>query len=274
MTQIFLYAGVTSFPNPGDWDAVANKVECLGSGCRGGWAVIIPNVRTAKNAAGGGGGGGYGYAENLNPAFPVAVNVGLRDRSGIFNTQSPSNTYWDTWALAPGGVQGYCGGTVSMTTGGAGGSFYPIGYSGGWGGRGTGAFSTPGGGGGGSAGPHGNGVTGWASVPSGPEMPPEDSPAGFGGAADGYTVPGAVGLGVNGLSGTQWDALHGCGSGGSSSPVSPAGVLAGIGGSYGGGGGGQAGESTAGAPGSGADGLLIITYTPRPPNRRRVVMMT
>jgi hypothetical protein len=231
MTQIFLYIGTTSFPDPGDWNPADNRVECLGVGGSGSVSYNAPFVAVAAQAeptpligtssGGGGGSGGYGFGVNLAPAFPVPIE--------FFAT----GTAWHDPVVR---IVGFCGTTPTMGSGGVGGSFSPAGYSGANGGPGGGGI---GGGGAGAAGPNGAGGGGTA---------------GIGGSADGGTVPGGATSGASGISGTQWDALHGCGSGGAS------GGPPGAGGNYGGGGGGADG----GASGFGADsaGLIVITYTP------------
>jgi len=234
MPLIFLLTGASSFADPGDWNPV-NKIECLGSGSTGALAKV-DSPEGSGLSGGGGGGGGYGFATNQSPSFPVTVNIAAK------NTVT-SSTWWNSSSTIWGGS-----GEVIQSgnyNGANGGNFGPQGYSGGHGGN-PWDYGEMGAGGGGAAGPHGIGSVGANTNPSTP---------GVGGAGDGGTTP------ASGQNGTQWDASHGCGSGGIGSTFS---VAAGAGGNYGAGGGSQA-MSSGMAVGQGKDGLLVITYTSLPP---------
>jgi hypothetical protein len=237
---IFLLTGVSSFPDPGDWDPVNNKVECLGSGYQGGATYVAGEFGYAPGS--GGGGGGYGVKNGSNPAFPVNVHIAPANASGTFG-DNPNATFWND-AGGPNNHEAWgCPGSAAST------SNYGIGgygktYAGGNGGASIGPDGpSPAAGGGGAAGPHGVGNTG--------------STGGAGGAGDGGTTP------PSGIAGAQWDASHGCGSGGAGSAA--IGAPGGAGGLYGAGGGGQFQGGTQ-PVGAGRDGLLVITYTSLPPS--------
>jgi hypothetical protein len=129
---------------------------------------------------------------------------------------------------------GTTGGVGNSTTGGTGGSG-PAGTGGGAGGASLGAAGSAGtatsGGGGGGGGPD-----------------------------DGASTPG--GNGGNGGSGSDWDSTHGAGGGGGSTGGANNTKNAGSGGLYGAGGGGGGNFVTGAAGGDGAQGLIVISYTP------------
>lgn len=233
MTQVFLIPpdfNVHTWPDPGNWNQIANTVECVGTGGNG--------ASTGNFNGGGGGGGAYAVGRNMTLTFPVSYSVGNANGNATnFNSTSP------LFVNSGNVVSATAGGTGNSSSGGGGSpgtGFYPAGFAGGVGGNSPGAP----GGGGGAGGPHGAGavgVAGGASV------------AGAGGAGDGGTVPGGA-AGSPGNSGTQWDSSHGIGSGGGGG----AGGTAVAGGNYGGGGGG----SNSASQGIGAKGIIVITYAP------------
>jgi hypothetical protein len=253
MPLIFLLTGVSSFPDPGDWNPVNNKVECLGSGYQGGGNYLGPEFAdapvqlTGPDPGAGGGGGGYGVKNGSNPVFPVKVNIAPANVFGAMGGDSASATFWnEAGGVNNHEVYGAPGSGVNISAGGAGGSGTT--YAGGTGGGASGTGGTPAAGGGGAAGPHGAGAAG--------------ATGGAGGAGDGGTTP------PSGVAGTQWDASHGCGSGGAGAASAVAG---GAGGLYGAGGGGQFGGATQPA-GAGRDGLLVITYTSLPKVNYAIIM--
>jgi hypothetical protein len=243
MPLIFLLTGVSSFPDPGDWDPVNNKVECLGSGYQGGINYLGPELAdapvqlTGNDPGGGGGGGGYGVKNGSNPVFPVNVHIAPASVYAASGGDSPNATFWNDAGGANNHEVWGAPGTGGQTGGGGGGGVGKT-YAGGTGGNGSGTGGTSAAGGGGAAGPHGAGAAG--------------ATGGAGGAGDGGTTP------PSGVAGTQWDASHGCGSGGAGSAA--IGAPGGAGGLYGAGGGGQFGDSTQ-PVGAGQNGLLVITYT-------------
>lgn len=174
----------------------------------------------------GGAGGGYSASSNLTISGSVSLAVGGLGGSTWFNGASAGAA------------------TVSATTAtntGNGATKYN-GGSGGGGDAGTGSS----GGGGGAAGPHGNGNNGTNTGTLGGTGGSGD--AGFGGGGGDNSAGG---------NGTEFDATHGCGGGGCGGRSGGGGRA---GGYYGAGGGG-AGKSTP-SPGSGIQGLIVVTYTP------------
>jgi len=273
-TRIFLY-GISlttggpalgcTFPDPGNWNKNANRIEAIGAG-QNGWSGIFEPIGAS---GGGGGGGAYGFGVNVPTNLPTGYTV--------WPTQGAPYgglvCIWGSFAYsgAGPGIQGpgvvyaelaYGGQNNSAGSGGL--QFYPSGYRGGSGGNGVGsdAFNTPGGGGGGAGGPGGAGGNGGAAT---------TITFGAGGTANGGVVAGGFPANANGNTGTEWGSIAGCGSGGAGSINRL--NNAGGGAFYGGGGGGGAvGFSPAGPGGGGGDGLIVITYTPLPPGMQAQVI--
>lgn len=260
MTQIFLLAPANpgSFPDPGNWNPLANIVECVGAGGQGSTAYTAPGraddgpvTFTGTSTGRAGGGGAYAYGKNLTPVFPINIFISPTGGTlagfsltsfGGLNGSDQTNSL----VSADSGVAG-----LGMNSGGQGGAFVkPNGYGGGSGGGGPGATGN-GGGGGGAAGPYGNGANGAVGGAS----------IGAGGAADGGTIAGGTAAAPAGLTAPRWDLSHGVGSGGAGASTAGS-VAGGAGGMYGGGGGAAATGSTGGGPGAGTPGLIIITYLP------------
>lgn len=263
-TQIFLYTGTTSFPNPGNW-TTNNKIECVGPGGYGGpWGPGCMNAAIGS----GGGGGAYAWAANLSPTFPAPVLIPAPIRGNAATPDQSGSTWWSGFSQAAGNIiarlgrSGTGSSSTQQTSPGVGGNLaYPQGNFGGTGGTGNqnqgGAGGTGGqGGGGGAGGPNGVGLVGGSSA-SGPGI----NTLGYGGAGDNGTTPQAI-TGAN--NGTQWDNIHGIGSGSSGSNNSAAGTGY-VGGLFGGGSGGvYAGNNTL----AGGNGLIVISYVPTPPPPR------
>ncbi|HVV39417.1 MAG TPA: DUF2341 domain-containing protein, partial [Candidatus Paceibacterota bacterium] len=144
------------------------------------------------------------------------------------------------------GGAGNISASASFTTGGAGGG----GAGGGGSGTNGSAGGTPSGSTGGAGGNNAAGVGGGAAATGGTN-------GGGGGGSSSATAPG------NGGAGADWDATHGAGGGGGSSGGNFNQVGA-NGGLYGGGGGSGGGWGSSGsrAGGNGAQGIIVITYTP------------
>jgi hypothetical protein len=174
---------------------------------------------------------GAGASPGGGAAYANSINVALTP-SGTASYEIAAPGVGDTWFNAATLGASVCGAKgASGTTGGqsSGCVFNNFANSGG------NAASNGGGGAGGPSGAGGN------------------ASGNTGGAADGGAVAGAT-AGNPGNSGTEFDATHGCGSGGGGDAGSGAG---GNGGLYGGGGGGAAEN-----PGGGAQGIIVITYAP------------
>ena len=254
-TVVFLAGtgGVDTWQVPEKWNNADNYIEALGPGGNGG---------SASGSVGGGSAGGGAYAKTNNvqlvPRGTASYRVGL---GGTHNSTWLSNTGVAPTTTAQ-GVLAECGYNASSTSGNIGGRVaQSIGdtlFRGGNGKNGgttfSGLFTFPSyAGAGGAAGPGGRGGDGLAGQ-NGAIFWGGGAGAGNSGAgADSASSTGAAGSdgggdgGTNGPggAGTNWDASHGSGGGGASN---------GGGGLYGGGGGGNGGP--------GAQGLLVITYTP------------
>lgn len=186
----------------------------------------------ARNVGSGGsaGGGGGAYAPKNNLSLTPGANVSYQ-----IGTQSSTASVSATWfssatTVKAAGALNSIGGKAADSIGDS-----PI-YSGGS------AYAGFQSGGGGAAGPNGDGASSTAANSGG-----GDGDAGHGGTGSAYNAN------LPGNAGTEWaSAGSGGGGGGSSAATGTAG------GKYGGGGGGCAGNNS----GSGAPGVIVITYTP------------
>ncbi len=258
VTFLVTTGGTQTYPIPQDWNNSANTIEAIGPGGNGGSNGVM--------ACGGAGGGAYCKATNLQliPRGTASYVVGT---PGI-----------DTWFKSVSDVLAKAGSNGAGATGGVGGAAAACvpssgAFSGGAAGNGSGNGA---GGGGGAAGPGGAGGAGADGTSAG------GGSGGGGGEGGGNSGPGTAGSGTTGGSGggggqggnggnggvsapgnpgaagTNFDGSHGAGGGGGGGG-SP-GVAAGAGGGlYGAGGGGA---TYGGTPGLGAQGLIIVTYTP------------
>ena len=263
-TRIILYAqgsqNITympcTFPDPGNWNPNANKVEVVGAGQAG-----VP-AYAGIGSGGGGGGGAYAFATNIPATFPVSFSVfPTYGNAGLALCMWGSSETTNALLTGPGIVYAAVAISASPPGPGVGATiFYPQGFRGGSGGAGGtgqgGPLNAPGGGGGGAGGPAGNGGNGGNAT---------TALQGGGGSANAGTTPGGTTPNSNGSSGTEW-GIVGCGSGGAGSTNYT--VAAGAGAAVGGGGGGGAYPGTApgfpgyGIWGSAGDGLIVVTYTP------------
>lgn len=270
MTVIVLTSG-SSWTVPADWNSSNNTVEAIGGGAGGdNWGY-----------GAGGGGGAYAKIANLTltPSSTVSFSVG---GGGAANTDGS-----DTWFNSVATLLAKAGKHSASASGGAGGlaseCVGTVAYSGGSGGNASNYGSS---GGGGAGGPNGSGANG-GSGSAGPEYA-----GGGGGGAGGGVAGGNAVLTTGGIGGANWYG-SGAGAAGSSSDGG-AGSLGGGGGgsgtpsydggaggagtewaSYGAGGGGGGGYNVGGSgglygggggggatPASGAQGIIVITYTP------------
>lgn len=280
MTQIVIYlTSGSSWTVPSNWNSSNNQIECIGGGAGGGSGA----------ATGGGGGGEYATITNFSatPGDIIPIHIGAGGAAATAGTDTWLNSTSTVLAKAggaPSGTTGGLGGTggVGSTThnGGNGGNAASSGGSGGGGGAGgpngvggsggTGAAlpftngASGGGGGNGGGGTGGSGVGdsgggggGNNSSSSGGGVGANatrngasgTNGGGGGGGYDGSPNPGHAGNGSNGI---EW-GTHGSGGGGGGATLSSG--VSGTGGLYGGGGGGRDG-------GVGAQGIIVITYTP------------
>ena len=296
---IFLTTG-TSWVVPNDWNSSNNTVECIGAGGGGdsGWEnagggggayaksvnlTLTPGASVTYQVGAGGAGGPTTSSANF------AGGDGISGTDTWFNSGSFPSSGSACGAKAGQGGTSFAG-TPNTSLGGTASASYASGtgsvkYTGGTGGQG----SWGGGGGGGAAGPNGAGANGG----NGNGVPAMGG--GGGGGADGgtaggnavSTTGGAAGVGANGGgsggagptsatvgnaggAGREWTqtsdlTVAGAGGGGSGSGSSSSGKTGGAAGNYGGGGGGaghNGGDPETNAGGAGANGIIVITYTP------------
>ena len=292
---ILTATSTTTWTVPDDWNSANNTVEVIGGGGGGG-----DDTTTGSN--GGGGGGAYAKSVNvsLTPGATVGLHIADGGGSGVdgeasyfCNSTSNCSSLSDT-AVVAGAAGGAAGDTGSAGAGGLAASSTAVGsgsvtFSGGDGGLSTGQG---GGGGGGAAGPNGAGADGGGAGDLG-----GGGGGGNGGGSTGATsntVDGGDGgnnyLGTGGGAGgleSLWqageDGVDGGGAGGGSDfTIGGTGgdgaewSTAGSGGGGGGGGdfqgggsgglygagGGGIGDGTSNPAGSGAQGVIVITYVP------------
>lgn len=287
MTTIFLISGST-WTVPSDWNASGATIECIGPGGNGG--------KDPNN--GGGQGGGYGKVtspSNINVGDTLSIQIGA---GGSTNPTWLKNNASTIIVQGDYGANASAGGSRTQTNigdvtynGGVGGT--PQGFSGGGGGggaagpNGNGARggnavhyagnSSSGGGGAASGGSQGadalntspaasggdasngsgHGAGGTSASQSGTAGTPQSGYGGPGGGAAYYTTAVAHNAGPGAI-GQEWDSTHGAGGGGGGAGGNSGNGA--DGGLYGGGGGG-CGNSN-GIAGSGAQGVIVITYTP------------
>lgn len=255
-TKVFLTKASSSpWTVPSDFGSLVS-VECLGGAGSG------------NGASTGSGGGGSAYAAITSTTTPLiagvttinfGVGAGGAPPSGSTGADGTA-TWWNATSLSDAVTQGsakscaadFGRGGVAATAGAGGLAANSVGttkFDGGSGNRGT---TT--GAGGGSGGPDGAGQT---------------APGAAGGFADGSaTPPGTPGgtSGNPGVSGTQFDPTHGCGSGAGHEGAGNGKA----GGQYGGGGAAGSFSSTGGV---GGDGLIVITYNAVTPLTGRATAM-
>lgn len=212
----------TSFTTPSDW-TLTNSIECIGSGGDG-------RIAGATVGRPGGGGGAYAKVSNLflSGSISYVVGAGGAQNDTYFNGVASTSASLscapgrDATAAVPG-----AGGSTTNSTG-------TTKFAGGAGG--TGLICSPetgeGGGGGGSGGPGGAGGDGDIGT--------------AGTCGGGFSSPGL-----------EWNYGPGAGCG-------PGGYIATGGELYGGGGGGGGAENCFydSAAGSGAQGIIVVTYWP------------
>jgi hypothetical protein len=231
----------TSWTVPSDWTNT-NTIEVIGGGGSGNSVLL-----TSQAGAGGGGAYSRSTITTLSAGANVSYNVGVGGAAVTGNTTA--NGGGDTWfgatsfancvAAGPSACVG-AKGASAVTSG--------VGGVGGAAASGVGAVKFSGGngfalsnpiGGGGAAGPSGAGGNGTSLQ---------------GGNADNNVLAGPTGSSA-GRDGTEWDAVHGSGTGAYRGAISTAYA----GGKYGGGG---VAVASSMASGTGLQGIIVITYTP------------
>lgn len=261
MPQIFLTTtGAGTWVVPSNWNNSNNSIECLAGGGSG------------TTTGGAGGGSAYAKATNvtLTPGAQISYSIGVAATDTWFNGSAViGSTCGAKHGVSGSTTTGGAGGLASGCYGGVGGANSnpgaPYAYSGGSGG----STSTDAGGGGGAGGPNGAGATGSnGGVGGGGNGGAADNGVGGAGGAGGTT-----GTAGSGGSGNEWTpnlnngAAAGSGGGGGGCTTGTAGG----GGLYGGGGGGCLATGTAG---TGAQGIIVITYTPVNPSAAVVYYLT
>jgi hypothetical protein len=298
LTQIFIVSG-TSWTVPADWNPADNSIETIGGGGGGG-------TSSGGNDAGGGGGGAYSKITNLTLS-PGSVTLQVGSGGGPNTNGGDTYFNGASLGASSVGAQGGRGASeVTGGAGGASGSGVgSTKYSGGDGGTSNNA-GNGGAGGGGAADPGGAGQAGGPSVThnagsagggagganSTAGVDSSGSTGGHGGAAQDGTAGGAGGVdgvsdaaagshgsgggggasgshvaGAAGGDGVEFDPTHGAGGGGAGGYALNSNQNGGTGGLYGGGGGGTAFAPGTGIGGPGAQGIIVITYTPVAGNR-------
>lgn len=256
--RIFLTSG-SSWNVPSDWNSSSNTIEVIGGG-----------GQAAQYGRGGGGGGAYSKITNisLTAGNPVTYQIGA---GGTGGSATAGGTGGDTWlcnssskcasiadAAIVVGAKGGAGGlsNVDAAGGAAGSGVGTTKYSGG---SGLATNAHAGGGGGGAAGPNGNGNNGASGTGlsgTGTAGAGGSGGAGLGGRGGTAGNPD----GDSGGKGTEWDGTHGSGGGGGGG-VYPLDGIGGMAGNYGGGSGSPGIDASSPA---GAQGIIVITYTPVP----------
>lgn len=251
-------------PGEGTWtvpaDCTSATIECIGGGAAG--YYIAAQGGYYPHGAGGGGAYAKKNSLTLSPGSSVSYSVGIGG-AAVYSTLSPGG---DTWfkstsdVLAKGG-SAPSGQAGRYFTGGAGGQAAAcvgdVVYSGGNGNSTSGSTSyAPGGGG--AAGLNGVGLSGITTTFATMGGVGDNNYGGVGGYIAANKTRYEAG------NGTEWDSTHGSGGGGSGSSYVGGGVTldAGGGGLYGGGGGGGNAYGANKMSGSGAQGIIVITYTP------------
>lgn len=233
-TLVFLTTtGAQTYTVASDWNSANNKGETLGAGSSGN--------STSSGSQASGGGGAYSLTNNITLTQSGSANYTCAAAgAGLSGANNVSNAGGDTWfngtTLAGASVSAKGAGATAANVGGPGGATTGVGpgnkFAGGTGGTNT----TSSQGAGGAAGPSGIGGNGSTTQ---------------GGSANNGTTAGPT-TSANGNSGTEFDGSHGCGTGAYGSDKT--------GGLYGGG--GTTSSFSGSASGPGAQGLIVLTYTP------------
>jgi len=284
---------------PNDWNSLNNKIECVGAGGNGAtgsaaakpgagggggsYAYITNQSLSAgsvniKVASGGSATSTYlqnnsgttvlscgagGNASTITPGSGGTVETGTGSSGREGGPATATNYY-------PGGGGGGSAGPLGIGKAGGGGGAGAA-WGGGGGGGSNGGSSTPGAtstsatGGNGGNGTNGTGG-GIGGAGDGPNATSTTGGGGAGGAGRASGTPGYAG--GNGAIDQSFNASYGVGGGGGGGGADnvnlSTGGAGGNGGTYGGGGGGGGGGkvTASGSPGTGGQGLIVVTYTP------------
>jgi hypothetical protein len=249
------------------WNNAANTVEVIGAGARG------AHGSGTSTSGGGGGGGAFTRITNASITTPgtdpyyarvggVTATDGTAGGDSWWTLTSPGTSFPNSGTAA--GAKGAAAlASATSATGGVGGdklaayanpATSSFKNAGGNGGNGSGVSAAGGGGGGGAAGWSGDGIN---VAGTGPTAGGAGNANASGGGTGGSVGNGAGAVGGNGTN-IQTGPNAGSGGGGGGANVSAG--TGGAGGNYGGGGGGG-GRST-GVGGQGAQGVIVLTWTP------------
>ncbi len=300
-TVIFLTTtGAGTWKVPSDWNNNDNSIECIaggaaggpstsgGAGGPGGGGGAYAKISNISAAALG------GLGSNVNFSVGIGGNAGSGGDTW-FNATSLANAVANGSGISCGAQHGSY--TSDGSTGGLGGlGSSSVGTTVHSGGNGSTiiAFNTQAGGGGGAGGPNGNGAAGGTVTSTGSYAPAVGGGGADGGAAGGSSSGGTPGAGgANGVGGggggagavdeaaagvgtaeATWTSnpggasagpAGGGGGGGGAAFGSGLETAGGVGGNYGGGGGGGGADGSSTGVitgGNGAQGIIVITYTP------------
>lgn len=271
-----------TYTSPEDWNNDNNLIEGLGAGGSGG---LTRNAANDTLSSSGGGGGAYQRHTNFSFASPGTTTATYQLGTGGAGGASASDLTaagtagGDTWfdgasyGASTVGAKGGDGGNAAVGGSGAAGVSGGAAASGrgnstayNGGGSGTAYFNTrqTATGGGGAAGMNAAGGTSANSSGSGGSA--QFTAGGQGdGSSGGTGGAGSSGSSASdGVAGTEWDGSHGSGGGGGGNLRNNASGTSGGGGLYGAGSGGGAitGGSGTLTVKDGAQGLIVVTYTP------------
>ena len=297
---IYLTSG-TSWTVPSDWNSANDSIEVIGGGGGGGYAgsggaggdyceildfnasagASIPITIGAGGSAGTSGShtGGSGGTTTFNTSSLVAPGgggggtaAGTPGAGGVGTTCHLGGTGGTVSASGGGGGSGGGGAGGPNGVGGNGaavGTWIDGGSGGGGGGGGSNGLAPNGGDGtnGGNNSSSSGGGTG-ATQGATPSAGSAGTSGGGGGGGAGSSSNNLTSVGGAGGNGIEWDASHGCGGGGggggagggSNTATASTGGTGGLYGGGGGGGGALSGTVPSGA--AGAQGIIVIKYTP------------
>jgi hypothetical protein len=301
VTQVFIISG-TSWTVPADWNSASNSVETIGAGAGGSNANVnfagsgggggayskgsnltglsgTLTVQVGSAGSAGSAGGDTWFNGASVPASSVGAKGGAGGGSNVAGTGGDQSSGVGTTKFS--GGNGAASGANCWPGAGGGGAAGPNGAGasgslndtqisggGGGGGNGNGATGTAGDSvtGNGGSGGNGNVGTGGGGGDTGSGAGNGTSGTGGGGGGAKYQT---FHNGGNGVTGSEFDGTHGSGGGGGGGG-GRSGAAAGNGGTganYGGGGGGGGYPQTGaawGTGGAGGNGIIVVTYTPRP----------
>jgi len=263
-TTIVITSG-TSQTSPSDWNNSNNFVEGIGAGGSGG------TDGSSNGDATGGGGGEYRKIVNFAVATPgtttfnyvIAATSASVTGAATNGNDGAATTFATSSLVANGGKAGTQGtNPKSGGLGGTGGTGAADNADGGRGGN-SGSLTSEATGGGGAGGPSGVGNQGVDGTIGSSATNGGSGDAGSGGSAGSSASGTGTQTAGNGGNGAELSGSVGPAGGGGGAVSTSGSATAGDGGLYGGGGGGaKTLISQSRSSGAGAQGLLVLTYTP------------